>query len=199
MKKRFKFVWIIIIISVFASCAGSSQYMELVPEYDTFYEPEAHQSLVIFMRPSSAWFPMQSVIFDVKNKNKKELVGMVSAKKKVAYLTTPGKHLFMAVGNNADFMVANLAGGKSYYALVTPKIGGFKPNFYLSPIHQDELHSKAFQKKMNSCKYAETTEGAYDWASKNAPKIHAKMKTYYKLWKEKPYSQRPMLYTKDGL
>lgn len=84
--------------------------------------PEKGKSLIVFMRPSSIGYAIQSSVFEVKGDDV-HLAGIVAAKKKVAYQVEPGKHLFMVVGESADFMSAELEKDKTYYALVTPRVG----------------------------------------------------------------------------
>lgn len=190
---------VIMIIALFVSgCAGSSSYMKLVPEHVTSYAPEVNQSLVIFMRPSGMAYAIQCSVFDITG-GENEFVGIVSAKKKVAYQTYPGEHMFMVVGESADFMKAYLEAGKTYYALVTPRMGVWKARFSLNPIHKEELTSDKFDKWVTGCKYVENTEASYDWARGNAPSIQSKKKKYIEKFDEKPDSKKAVLNAEDGL
>ena len=189
---------VIMIIALFVSgCAGSSRYMKLVPEHESSYTPGGGRSLVIFMRPSGFAFAIQSSVFDITTGENK-LVGIVSAKKKVAYQTDPGEHMFMVIGESADFMKADLQAGKTYYALVTPRMGAWKARFSLKPVHKDDLASGKAKKWESSCKPVQNTDASYDWARKNAPSIQSKKETFIKKWDEKPDSGKPMLNAEDG-
>ena len=77
-------------------------------------------------------FAIQSTVFDVTD-DAPRMVGIVSAKTKIAYEVAPGEHHFMVVSEAADFMRADLAAGKTYYALVTPRMGVWRARFSLLP------------------------------------------------------------------
>ncbi len=59
----------------------------------------------------------------------------------------------MVVGENADFISAELGANKTYYALVTPRIGAWKARFSLKPIHADQLNSSQFDEWLDNCKW----------------------------------------------
>jgi len=197
MKNRLKFASIMVVFFLFfVGCAGSSKYMRMVPDQQASYIPGENESVIIFMRPQTLGFAIQSTVFDISTDENK-LVGIVSAKKKVAYKTKPGKHLFMVVGENADFMQADLDAGKTYYALVHPRIGVWKARFSLGAVKNN-----FDQKKLNGwlaiCKYTENTEKSYKWAEQNAQSIQNKRVNYLKKWNNKPDSNKPMLNPEDG-
>ncbi|MEW5802673.1 MAG: hypothetical protein AB1847_11295 [bacterium] len=198
MKNYFRFIVVMIIALFFAGCAGSSKYMKLVPDYDTSHLPGDNKSLVVFMRPSGMAYAIQSSVFDA-TEGEDKLVGIVPAKKMVAYETDPGEHLFMVVGESADFMKADLESGKTYYALVTPRMGAWKARFSLYPVHKDELSSDKFKDWQRGCEYVENTDSSYNWARQNSRSIQAKKEKYLKAWNEKSGSNQPVLYPDDGL
>ena len=83
---------------------------------------------VVFMRTSFVAGAIGCDLFEVVNGELK-FIGQVAMGNKVAYETTPGKKVFMAYGTAADFMLAELAPGKTYYSIVRPNwgTGGFAP------------------------------------------------------------------------
>ena len=83
---------------------------------------ESDRARIVFMRPSGFGFAVQSSIFETVS-GEPELIGIVSAKKKVGFNCSPGKHLFMVIGESADFMSANVVGGKTYMQLLPPGCG----------------------------------------------------------------------------
>ena len=117
--------------------------MRTVPLDQVVTGPEEGQSMIVFMRPSGMGYGIQSSVFEIDNTEPK-LAGIVAAKKKVAYRIAPGNHLFMVVGESADFMSAELEANKTYYALVTPRMGMWKARFSLRPVHADELNTNQF-------------------------------------------------------
>ncbi len=197
MKNRLKFASIIVVLLFFfIGCAGSSNYMRLVPDQQASYLPGEDESVIIFMRPQTLGFAIQSTVFDIST-DENMLVGIVSAKKKVAFKTRPGKHLFMVVGENADFMKADLDAGKTYYALVHPRMGVWKARFSLGPVSKN-VNQKQLDSWLTTCKYTENTDGSYKWAEQHASNIQKMRVGYMKKWNSRPDSSKPMLNPEDG-
>jgi hypothetical protein len=190
--------YLLFVVAVFLSgCAGTVKNMRAVPPEGVTATPEEGKSMVVFMRPSGLGFGVQSSVFEIKGEDP-ILAGIVAAKKKVAYQLEPGKHLFMVLGESADFMSAELEPDKIYYAHVTPRSGWLKARFSLKPVHSDELNSSQFNKWLESCKWVKLSDSSHDWARNNMPNIQSKYKRYYKKWNKKESSNRPKLLPKDG-
>lgn len=83
---------------------------------------------IVFMRSSMVAAAIGCDLFEVVNGELK-LIGQLPTGNKVVYETTPGKKVFMAYGTAADYMLAELAPGKTYYSIVRPNwgTGGFAP------------------------------------------------------------------------
>lgn len=180
-----------------SGCAGTISHMKEVPAEKVSVAPEQGKSVVVFMRPSGLGFAIQSSVFEIKG-NEPSLVGIVAAKAKVAYHLDPGKHLFMVVSEAADFMSAEILPNKTYYALVTPRIGVWKARFSLEPVHQDKLNSSEFGEWFNDCKWIEKTPDSDQWAAGNMPSIKSKQTEYYQKWMSKSEAERPIVLPGDG-
>lgn len=196
MKKTRALLLAGIFILLISGCA--SNYMKPGGPDAASYAPGQNQATVIFMRPSSLGGAIQSSVFDVTG-GENNLVGIVSHKTKVAYKVPPGEHLFMVIGESADFMKAFLDAGKIYYALVTPRIGVWKARFSLKPIHKDELNSEKFNDWNSSCEFVENTDASFQWAKEEMPSIQEKHKSYFEKWMSKPEADRPVLQREDGI
>jgi hypothetical protein len=179
-------------------CAGSNQYMRLVSETKELPVPSNNEAMVVFMRPSGLGYAVSSSVFDINDTNE-DFVGIVSAKKKVVYKTNPGEHMFMVIGETADFMRANLQSGKTYYALVTPRMGNWKARFSLKPVSKGELSSGEYRDWLNSCELTENTPEAFQWAKDNSPSIRSKRAGSWIIWNAKPESDKPTLNLVDCL
>ena len=201
MPKRRRAFWpwivMVIILLVLSGCAGTSNKMRPVPPDSVVTAPDNGQAMVVFMRPSSFGFAIQSSVFDIAG-DTPSLVGIVSAKTKVAHQVAPGEHLFMVVGESADFMSADLEADKTYFALVTPRMGAWKARFSLKPVHADALDSSEFTEWLNSCEWVEKTPEAGDWATANMESIKSKQTKYSEKWMGKEESERPRLLPQDG-
>lgn len=192
-------ILIVSLLSVLSLTSCASKYMKAAgPDALAGYMPSAGDATVVFMRPSSFGGAIQSSVFDVTTE-KNVFVGIVSSSAKVAYRTTPGVKTFMVVGESADFMKAELAAGKVYYALVTPRMGVWKARFSLRPVHKEELSGDEFKGWNNGCELVENTPESFKWAKDNAPSIQEKRIEYFEKWMSKSESERPFLKTEDGM
>ena len=191
------YIAVLFLALLFSGCAGTVKNMRTVPPDEIVAAPEEGKSIVVFMRPSTLGFGIQSSVFEISGDDS-SLVGIVAAKKKVSYQLEPGKHLFMVVGESADFMSADLEENKTYYALVTPRMGVWKARFSLKPIHDSELNSSQFSEWLEGCEWVETNADSETWASSNMASIQSKREGYYAKWMSKDVSERPHLLPQDG-
>lgn len=182
---------------VLSGCAGTVKNMKSVDATMVSGVPAEGKSAVVFLRPSGMGFAVQSSVFDVTQSDP-SLVGIVAAKKKVIYEVEPGEHLFMVIGESADFMSAELEADKTYYALVTPRMGLWKARFSLKPVHAGELESPQFEKWLQSCEWVAKTPDSEQWLAENITMIENKQRKYFQKWMEKNESERPHLYPQDG-
>jgi hypothetical protein len=194
--KAFKKLLLLIAVTTLVGCAGSSQHMRELTPAEANYAPDADHALVVFMRPSSYGFAIQSSVFDTTEEETK-FIGIVSAQKKVAYMSPPGERNFMVIGESADFARANLLAGKTYYMVVTPRMGFWKARFSLDPVTAEELESKKADSWIDGCTYTENTPSAYQWAKENSESIEDKRREYFKDWMEKAEEKRPYLRAED--
>lgn len=105
----------------------------------------------------------------------------------------------MAIGESADFMAAEVESDKTYYTLVTPRMGMWKARFSLKPISENELNSEKFRDWLKDCDWVEKTLESDQWASENMDSILKKYKKYYPKWQGKEDNERPRLHIADGL
>jgi hypothetical protein len=179
-------------------CAGTIKNMREVPPESVMASPEDGKAMVVFMRPSSLGYAIQSSVFEVKDEDLL-LIGIVAAKTKVTYQLDPGKHLFMLIGESADYMTVDLLPGKTYYALITPRFGVWKARFSLKPIHQEEFNTPEFKEWIDDCKLVEKMVESDNWAANNVKSIQSKHDRYYPEWLKKPETEKPHLFNQDGV
>lgn len=159
--------------------------------------PEPGKALVVFMRPSSFGGAIQSSVYDTHDKGDK-FIGIVSSKTKIAYQADPGEHLFMVIAENADFMIAHLDAGKTYYALVSPRMGVWKARFSLLPIHNRaeakySMQSPKFVEWMKDTAWVDVTPQAEQWYSDHAADIREKKVDYMRKWSTADAQQKEEL------
>lgn len=180
-----------------SACAGTIKNMKEVAPGSPEPKPSPGKAMVVFLRPSGVGYAIQSSVFVVNDKSPR-LVGIVAAKTKVAWQADPGKHLFMVVGESGDFMSAELAAGKTYFATVTPRMGVWKARFSLKPVGPEEAASPEFAGGLSGSRWVETDQASEDWARENAAGVQAKYDAYYPKWMEKAEADRPRLQITDG-
>ncbi len=193
-----KMSWLLLVFTAFLlyNCAGSSRLVQQVQETESTYQVAPDEALVVFLRPSSIGYAVQSVVYEVTKEDEK-LIGVVPAKKKIVYHTTPGRHLFMVIGENADFMKADLKGGNVYYAVVNPRMGMWKARFSLGAVHYN-IDSNKLKDWKESCTLVENSPDAFKWAKAHAKNIHYDRVRYLKKWNEKTEDKKPKLNPEDG-
>ena len=180
-----------------AACAGQVRNMQ-EPAAAPPIAPEPGKALVVFMRPSGFGFAIQSSVFEVEDKQSASLIGILAAKTKLAYQVEPGRRLFMVIGENADFMSANLEANRTYYAQVAPRMGLWKARFALEPVPRKQLDTSDLRGSLEDCRWVQKTAESENWAMSNMASIQSKRAEYYKEWADKPESERPQLLAEDG-
>jgi hypothetical protein len=190
------------LVAVFAllvsGCAGTVKNMQEAPEGAAAVAPDASNAVIVFMRPSGMGFAVQSSVFEVQD-GRATLVGIVAAKAKVALKVSPGKHLFMSVGESSDFMSVDVLPNRTYYAFVTPRMGLWKARFSLDPQRAADLGSDDFKKSLQECKWVIKTSASDAWAAENMSSIQSRITSNYSEWTQKPEAERPHLRPEDGI
>lgn len=181
-----------------AGCAGTIKNMRELPADAPAPGPAPGKALVVFMRPSGTAYAIQSSVFAVKDGQQPQVVGILAAKAKVAWQANPGKSLFMVVGESGDFMSADLVAGRTYYALVTPRMGVWKARFSLAPVSKAQLGTPEFAEWFDASRWTAPDASTAAWASENAPDVQSKYTEYYAKWMTKAPADRPALLPEDG-
>ncbi len=171
--------------------------MEELPDQNAVMGPPAGQAQVVFLRPSGLGFAIQSSVFEIQE-GKPTLLGIIAAKKKLACPLPPGAHLFMVIGENADFMSADLLPDKTYYVLDEPRMGFWKARFSLEPVPQKKLGGTDLTDWLGECRWVRKVPDADNWMQANIKSIMAKYNDYYADWVKKPDADKPTLLPGDG-
>jgi len=195
--KKLVAVSFVVLLTLLAGCAGTVTNMREIPVAQAQAAPEPGKALVIFMRPSGLGFAVQSSVFEIRN-DEPVLVGIVAAKTRVAHQVAPGQYTFMTIGENADFMSAEVAAGKTYYVKVEPRMGMWKARFGLEPYRAKDLGTPAFAGDLDGCKPVVKSAESDAWAATNMMSVREKRTSYYGDWMKKPEAERPRLMPEDG-
>ena len=147
------------------------------------------EAMVVFMRSSFLGSAISASVFDVSGPENK-FIGIVNNGTKVAYPVKPGKHVFMVVSESADFMEATVTPGKTYYAMVTPRMGAWKARFSFRPVRQNELSGSEFGGWNSGTHFVVNSPETMNWATSNAADIASKRSQYWIEWANKPAADR---------
>ena len=185
--------WSIGIILVWLLSGCQSTLMEPVQE-QALTNAANGNAQVIFMRSAFIAQAIQASVFDVTDGTPK-FIGILSNDTKIAHEVTPGEHMFMVVGESADFLKANVLANKTYYTIATPRMGFWKARFSLFPVRNDatgkfEYHTKKFDGMLNDSKFVKSGPKAEKWARDNANSINQKLKEYLPEWLEKDVNKQ---------
>lgn len=189
---KIKSILFLFIVILFSGCAATPNMDHSVYGGDVS-KPDPGKALVIFMRPSRLGFIINSAVYDDE-----KFIGMVPYQSQLAYMAEPGTHRFMVISEAADFMNAELVAGKTYYAIVTPRMGVWRARFSLAPVTSGQLTQPEFKQWLAEAKFIKNTESAYAWDKANHGSVLEKKTEYLAAWMQKPEAERPFLRKEDG-
>ncbi|WP_193163654.1 hypothetical protein [Microbulbifer hainanensis] len=185
-----------------AACAGNPM---VASSNQVVTTPDPSKAQIVFMRSSFYGSAINASLFEV-NGDQNEFIGIMANGTKISREVAPGEHTFMVVSEAADFMKANLEAGKTYYAMVTPRMGAWKARFSFQPIKTDanakfNTSSDDFGDWVTNTKLVENSEQSLRWAENNAASIDAKRDAYFAKWMAKDADEiaRQTLDPSDGL
>jgi hypothetical protein len=175
-----------------AACSTQSEKMADAQEQQ-LVAPSDNQAQIVFLRSSFVGSLIQAVVYDATDGGAK-FIGILSNGKKLAYTVDPGPHTFMVVSEAADFLAANLEGGKTYYAMATPRMGAWKARFSLYPVRNGgpgefQYQSGEFQKWLKESSFVENTPASQAWADENRSSVLKKQADYWQVWQTKSPSE----------
>jgi hypothetical protein len=193
----------LILVLAISGCASSHMAVKSGPAVSA----DAGSALVVFMRPSAFGGAIQSSVCRVDDDmHDQEFIGIVSSGTKIGYRARPERHLFMVIAENADFMDAELAPGKTYHVLVSPRIGIWKARFSLLPIHNDpqakySSRSERFDSWQASTNFVEKGPTADQWYAENLGSINEKRTSYLRKWNGRTAEDKSdlFLHVDDGI
>jgi hypothetical protein len=128
-----------------ASAPGSniSELMDRLGKVRTA-QPPPGQSIMIFVRADEDRAGTQATIYEIEDDGD-HFVGVSSGSTRLQWAMYPGTHLFMVLGESADFLKATVAPDRTYYMQVMPRFGWFKARFSFRAVRREELGSPAWE------------------------------------------------------
>jgi hypothetical protein len=190
MKNVLRVTFVAVVAALLGACA--STHMTEVPEGQRVSKPESGNALVYFMRPSSFGGAIQATLYDDDI-----YIGTISAGTHVPYQARPGRHLFMVIGESADFMQADLLAGKTYYAEVIPRLGVWKARFSLRP-QNGQIAGSDIDGWLSTTRQVRVNDEGRKWAEENAADIKQKKAEYLPKWNGKGEADKQILHAGSG-
>jgi len=177
---------IFISIALIVGCASNPM---IVSNTHVVSPPTEDQAQIVFFRSSFVGSAIKASIYDVTT-GSPEFLGILSNGTKISYLTSAGKHTFMVVSEAADFMESDVLAGKTYYSIVTPRMGAWKARFSMWPIRNNAdskytINSADFESWMKNTKVATNSDQSREWYNHNRVSVIAKKKKYWPVWQQK--------------
>ena len=142
---------------------------------------------VVFMRPSGMGGAVAATVFDVTGSGDSKIIGIINMRGKLSYPVKPGVYTFMVVSEAADFMQVTVAPGKTYYALVRPRMGAWKARFSFEPLRAGDSRAESWER---STRLVNNPSRAEAWYRDNASSVEDKRSRYWPEWNNKPESAR---------
>lgn len=156
---------VIPVVLLVAGCA--SNLMKPAASNNISSDPD--KATIVFMRSSFVASAIGTELFEVED-GKLTFIGALPNGKKIAHKTTPGKKVYMAYGTAADFMIADVRPGKTYYSIVRPNwgTGGFAPTPVRKTTTDYNMQSADFASWVKGTELVEMKEKeAQEWFAKN--------------------------------
>ncbi|MEJ2415942.1 MAG: hypothetical protein P8Y45_03205 [Exilibacterium sp.] len=182
---------------------GCSSNLMVKSNTNTIVTPPADFAKIVFMRSTFVSSAIGVELFEITDGELK-FVGSLPNGSKIAHITEPGEKVYMAYGNAADFMLAKVEGGKTYYSIVRPNwgTGGFAP----TPIRKNEasdynMQSDDFNKWVEGTSLLEKKSEAEQWFEKNKGKYEEIYERYWARFQNKSADekQKRTLMLTDGV
>jgi hypothetical protein len=170
----------------------ASTHMQVIPDDQRVTRPEQGKALIYFARPGSFGGAIQAPLYDGE-----KFIGVSSANTIVPYQADPGSHLFMVIGENADFLQAELLPGKTYYAQVTPRMGAWKARFSLRP-QNGQIPDDEVAGWFKSCKQVKLNDSGLAWAEQNAASTKKMRDQDLPRWESKDNAEKQVLVAGSG-
>ncbi|WP_341958415.1 hypothetical protein [Pseudomonas sp. RC10] len=183
---------------------GCSSMMK--PADNQTIQPSAQDGAqVVFMRSAFMAKAIDASLYDVTD-GKTQFIGIMANGTKIAYPTVAGHRTFMVVSEAADFLEADLAPGKTYYSMVTPRMGMWKARFSMWPVARDpkaeySSQSSDFKDWIADTKLVINSPKSLNWFEGNKHSVEAKRAEYWPVWQKKSPAdlQLRTLHPADGL
>lgn len=199
MKQKVVFS-VIVLITLLLTVTSTALAWGLMARSHRQLTPKPGMALIVFVHQLTIVNQIPANIFDVSTE-RTEFIGSLKNFDKCCYDVAPGPHVFMVVGESADFMKANLKAGRVYYATINTRLGAFKERYSFRPLRRSDLTSDRYAGWIAKSSLIEKKPAGDRWAKRRARSIEKKRARYWEAWcKLSPELRHSMtLYPEDGV
>ena len=132
----------------------------------------------------------------------RKMVGILGVGQKLAYRVPPGRHEFMLLNKGStDFLEANVAAGKTYYAIVQLLTeAGYDQKYGFRPVRPDDFDNGRFARWQTNLSYVERPEAWQRWSAANQQSIEGRLREHRPAWSKQGPADRRLrtLQVSDG-
>lgn len=186
--KRFGLLVLLPVVVAMSGCASDL----MKPSSGETLVPSDDKATIVFMRTSFVASAIGVEMFEVTN-GKLEFIGQLPKGDKLVRRTTPGKKVYMAYGTAADFMIADVRAGKTYYSIVRPNwgTGGFAPTPIRKSGSEFNMKTPEFADWVKNTTPIELKQKeAEEWFAKNKAKYEDIYKDYWNRFERKSPNEK---------
>lgn len=186
-----------LMLLILAGCGATGKYTTPAPEQNM--QVKEDKAAIVFMRASGFGGAITSPLVSVDDEGNSSLVGILGPSEKMVHYVDPGSYQFMVIGENADFMKANVEAGKAYYAIIRPRMGVWKARFSVTPFkaapEKPEFSTKGNNLKewSKACQYTLPNQAAQQWVTEKQGELKERFNEYMPKWKTKTQAQQTYL------
>lgn len=162
---------LLLFVSILSGCSSSTSLMAPV-EDDPKVTLSENQSAVIFLRPATLGYAVQSPVAEYIGDGQLKYIATVSSETKYLHITTPGKHEYLVAGEKGCIVRADLESGKFYYIYIDPMMGVWKARFDFKPVENPAVQK--LSENFAKCKWYENTPEGFTWFMDNIPSFKEK-------------------------
>ncbi|WP_086931021.1 hypothetical protein [Agarilytica rhodophyticola] len=105
--------------------------------------PLAPHGTIVFLRSSVVASAVEARLYDVTDGQPK-YIATSRNNTQVHHKARPGNHIFMLIsGDSVDYIAADIKPNLTYYSIIKPSMGAWKPSFSLHPIKKRRANHKS--------------------------------------------------------
>ncbi|MEZ4217784.1 MAG: hypothetical protein R3E88_14970 [Myxococcota bacterium] len=153
--------------------------------------PPPDRAVVVFVQPTKRTYDWAAIYEDDR------FVAVVQDRSHAVHETAPGAHRYAVVSEAADFLDAELAGGRVYFVRVEPRMGGVRMRYTLIPIAAGLERWDELPGWLAATHAATPNARALEWVDAHAEGAARLRERYLEKWLGR--ADRPALAPRDGV